>query len=168
MAWAGSEAVQEAAVAPPAAPAHLPRDCSPGPGCCLHACLLCSSGQHCRSICSCSSFIQSDVQPYILSSIRLFVPILSSIHPPTLHLFICSFVPSFIHSFTHSFVRSFVRSFIHSFVHSFIQIFCAHLLHALPPMLMQSHLQPCMHLFSNCCRSRAEPAERLCCLACTS
>ena len=46
LAWAGSEALQEAAVTSPAASADLPWHSSPRQGCCLHACILCSPGTY--------------------------------------------------------------------------------------------------------------------------
>ena len=184
MAWAGSEAIQEAAVAPPAAPAHLPGDRSPGPGGCFHACLLCSSGQPCWPVCSCLSLIHSFIHLFSnMFSHTFFIPPIRSFLPSFIHPSI-----QFNHSFIHSFVRSFVRSFIYLFILSFSNrimllftrsmVHCecvgsagrectvrAHSLHVLPPMLKQSPLQPCMHLFSNCCKGGAGIAERLCCLA---
>ena len=44
MAWKGSEALQAPAVSSAAAPADMPRDCSPGPGGGFHASIICSSG----------------------------------------------------------------------------------------------------------------------------
>ena len=99
MAWAGSEAIQEAAVAPPAAPAHLPWDRSPGPGGCLHACILCSSGQPCHSVCSCFSCIHSFIPRHIT--------VLPSIHP-----FTCVYIHSFIHSLIHTCFQSYTQPLI--------------------------------------------------------
>ena len=119
----------------------------------------------------------------LLSSTQLFL----------IHSFVCPFICSFVHSLIYSAIHSFIHPCTHPFVHSFIPSsvhtrFCSYiqwfignvsclrvrysqsyacLLHVLPRVLMQSPLQPCMHLVSNCCRSGAGLTERLCCLACT-
>lgn len=82
----------------------------------------------------------------------------SSIHP-CIHPFICAYIHSLIHTRFHSYNQLLIGD-ISGLRFRHTQS-CAHLLHVLPSMPMQSR----MHHFSNCCKCGAGPAERLCCLA---